>query len=550
MPELLSAKFMAVIGGVVILAFLILLTFRKRKSNIYASARTEPCLIIGAKGPHSVGTALIITVTNVSSHPIAIRGCTLKLKGIPLSIVTFPYDGWGNPAQALVVTGWFSGRKAISGAEEWGLQPSAIQPAETKDYGVFIALLKQVFEHYSGVVAESSEDSSIPNKDNALRTDWLPFVMPWRRRNKIVRLQPVVWEASGKSYRARRTNLQLTDLSIQKLERDAGYESESQGANDKYSSSPRERDIERRLVSDHTQIGIVVVLPHEHAAMLSMIDNPKQLIVEGRGAGRRYHYGTVPTGNGPRLVLVALGEPGNNAAAVRTTLMIQHFPDIEHVLMVGIAGAIPWPEKPTEHVRLGDIVVSSLGGVVQYDFGKQYADGFHPYPPPRPPSALLSEGARILHSEELLTASRPWEAHILRGLANLGWKRPSPKADKLYVSDRSSEFIRHPFDRDRRNGQPRVFYGPIGSANQVLKDAKKRIMVRNRFGLKAVEMESSGVADATQIGAVGYLTIRGTCDYCDRRKSDHWQRYAAIAAAAWARSLLESLSLGENEGKY
>ena len=73
MPELLSAKFMAVIGGVVILAVLILLTFRKRKSTIYASARTEPCLIIGAKGPDSVGTALIITVTNVSSHPIAIR---------------------------------------------------------------------------------------------------------------------------------------------------------------------------------------------------------------------------------------------------------------------------------------------------------------------------------------------------------------------------------------------------------------------------------------------------------------------------------------------
>src|SRR6185503_5393037 len=105
-----------------------------------------------------------------------------------LSIVTFPYDGWGNPAQAFVVTGWFSGRRAISGAEKWGLQPSAIQPAETKEYGVFIALLKQVFEHYSGVVAESSEDSSIPNKDNALRTDLLPLVMPWRRRNKMVRL--------------------------------------------------------------------------------------------------------------------------------------------------------------------------------------------------------------------------------------------------------------------------------------------------------------------------------------------------------------------------
>ena len=39
--------------------------------------------------------------------------------------------------------------------------------------------------------------------------------------------------------------------------------------------------------------------------------------------------------------------------------------------MVGIAGGIPYPEKPSEHVRLGDIVVSDQRGVIQYDFDKE-----------------------------------------------------------------------------------------------------------------------------------------------------------------------------------
>jgi len=39
--------------------------------------------------------------------------------------------------------------------------------------------------------------------------------------------------------------------------------------------------------------------------------------------------------------------------------------------MCGIAGGIPSPERPSEHVRLGDVVVSSQKGVVQYDFVKR-----------------------------------------------------------------------------------------------------------------------------------------------------------------------------------
>jgi len=59
---------------------------------------------------------------------------------------------------------------------------------------------------------------------------------------------------------------------------------------------------------------------------------------------------------------------GNNAAAIRASQMLDHFPHLESVIMVGIAGGIPNPTKPDEHVRLGDVVVSGQGSVVETIF--------------------------------------------------------------------------------------------------------------------------------------------------------------------------------------
>src|SRR5450759_1618651 len=78
----------------------------------------------------------------------------------------------------------------------------------------------------------------------------------------------------------------------------------------------------------------------------------------------------------------------------------------------------------------------------------------------------------------------------------------------------------HPLDTKRIKGQPRVFIGPIASANILQKDPKARDELREKFGVKAIEMEASGIADATWNHAVGYLVVRGICDYCDSHKND------------------------------
>lgn len=61
------------------------------------------------------------------------------------------------------------------------------------------------------------------------------------------------------------------------------------------------------------------------------------------------------------------------------------------------------------------------------------------------------------------------------------------------------------------------------------------------FNVKAVEMEGSGIADASWSLKVGYMAIRGICDYADSNKNDRWQEYAAMVAAAYTRALLESM---------
>jgi len=58
-----------------------------------------------------------------------------------------------------------------------------------------------------------------------------------------------------------------------------------------------------------------------------------------------------------------------------------------------------------------------------------------------------------------------------------------------------------------------------------------------------VEMEGSGIADATWNAGQHYLIIRGICDYCDENKNDLWQGYAAVAAAAYTRALISSMHL-------
>lgn len=289
-------------------------------------------------------------------------------------------------------------------------------------------------------------------------------------------------------------------------------------------------------------IGIITALPCELAAVRAIFGPEREVMI---GDGLRYYLCQVPSRGGGNhyLALALLPDVGNNSAAVRATRMIDHCQNLKQIVMVGIAGAVPHPSQSSEHVRLGDIVVSNEAGVIQWDLKKISSQLEELRNRPRPPSPILLQSVRTLQAEQLLE-KRPWESHIERALSILGlpWQRPGPMLDRLYDSDDPSKPIEHPVDGPgiRQIGQPRIFCGPIGSANTLLADPKKRDELRNTFRFKAIEMEGSGVADATWSRSIDYLVVRGTCDYCDSHKNDIWHNYAALAAAAFTRSLIEA----------
>ncbi|KAL4819727.1 hypothetical protein BDW67DRAFT_181448 [Aspergillus spinulosporus] len=84
---------------------------------------------------------------------------------------------------------------------------------------------------------------------------------------------------------------------------------------------------------------------------------------------------------------------------------------------------------------------------------------------------------------------------------------------------------------------PHVHYGPIASGNQVVKSAEKRVFLRRSYGVYCIEMEAAGV-----MPALPSPVIRGISDYAESHKNDRWQKYAALAAAAYAKELLTRIS--------
>ncbi len=304
---------------------------------------------------------------------------------------------------------------------------------------------------------------------------------------------------------------------------------------------PQHSQSRAEALAARATVAVVTALPKEIAAMEAMLDDPVDHSTPGRAPGE-YVLGEVPSKEGStHAVVVVCSSAGEDLAAAHLSVLLERFPRIESVLMVGIAGAAPDPTKPEHDVRLCDVVVSDSSGVKQYDFDKETFKGGvlkkEPRFPPRPPGARLLNAVAELERLEL-SGSRPWEGHLRRG-KKLKWTRLPTAPDELHATDEPSQIVARLSDVNRRPKKPMVFRGPIASANKLLKNAKLRDELRDTYGVKAVEMEAAGVADAAWLASAGYLVIRGTCDYCDEYKCDPWQGRAALVAAAYARAVLE-----------
>lgn len=286
-------------------------------------------------------------------------------------------------------------------------------------------------------------------------------------------------------------------------------------------------------------LGIITALPKEFAAMKAMLDDwedDRSAPGEARYLKGRIH---ARSGGSHALALTLLPNMGNHSAAARAADLLKKHPRVRAIIMVGIAGGAPHPNQAEHHVRLGDVVVSTEG-VVQYDYVKETLAEVMIRSPPRPPSAELVEAVRLLEAQRI-AGVEPWLKHLTRAQDLEASARPSGESDVLAATPPRDGIVPHPEDALRVADQPRIFLGRIGSADTLLKNPVKRDLIRDKFDVRALEMEGSGIADATWQSATGYLVVRGICDYCDENKNNLWQGYAAVAAAAYVRALLESM---------
>jgi nucleoside phosphorylase/NTP pyrophosphatase (non-canonical NTP hydrolase) len=299
----------------------------------------------------------------------------------------------------------------------------------------------------------------------------------------------------------------------------------------------------RLLRAQAVRIGIVTALPKEFAAMRMMLD--EEISNPIAGDPNDYYVGTIPTddGTGSHLVVVTLlKEMGNNSAAAAATHLLRSFPTVRDVLMVGIAGGIPSPATPESHVRLGDIIVSNKEGIVQYDNLKIGIGSIRVRSSTTKPSARMIGATNLLESEQYMN-KHPWEEYMMLATEMVGARRPPDDSDHLYKWDGvTPEVLPHPIDPNRRPLQPKVHYGRIGASNTLLKNPHLRDQLRKDCDVIAIEMEGSGIADAAWQSGQHYLVIRGVCDYCDEKKNDLWQTYAAVAAASYARAVISRVN--------
>ena len=239
---------------------------------------------------------------------------------------------------------------------------------------------------------------------------------------------------------------------------------------------------------------------------------------------------------------------GSNSAAATVAHLLRSFANVTDILMVGIAAGVPRADAPDKHVRLGDVVVS-VDGVVPYDNIKLRQRGRVEFRgSSAKPSSVMVGRVNSLRAKAI-EGNRPWEQYLTRCAGLQDCTRPIPDTDKLYDWTDPPVELHHPLDTHRREGQPTIHFGRIASANILLKSPSVRDFLREHFDVMAIEMEGSGIADSAWMTGNGYLLVRGISDYADPGKRDLWQPYAAAAAAAYARALIESIPAASRSGR-
>jgi nucleoside phosphorylase len=317
------------------------------------------------------------------------------------------------------------------------------------------------------------------------------------------------------------------------------------------------REIKALESRDLYTVGWIAALPTERAAATEILDeeHAKPLdFAQPSTDTNSYTWGRIGDHN---IVIASLpaGSYGTTSAATTALPMLSSFPHVRIGLLVGIGAGISRPDQDRD-IRLGDIAVSQpqgrSGGVIQYDLRKvksgqerERRDFLN-----RPPEVLLKalanlqadherRGSKVSNFLEEMVTRNPSLAKRKDGYVHQGFAN-----DRLFEATYNHVpgancrncLPEKQIQREERDStKPEIHYGTVASGNTLIKDATTRDMIEEEMGEDCIcfEMEAAGLMNNFPC-----LVIRGICDYADSHKNDRWQRYAAAAAAAFAKEFL------------
>jgi ankyrin repeat protein/nucleoside phosphorylase len=310
----------------------------------------------------------------------------------------------------------------------------------------------------------------------------------------------------------------------------------------------------KKLSHDDYTVGWICALSLELTAAKSMLDEHHAKLQYPRD-NNAYTLGSI-CGYNVVITCLPAGIYGTTAAATVAAHMKSSFPSISMAFMVGIGGGVP---SKKNDIRLGDVVISipspQCSAVIQYDYGKTLESGRFQRTGQldKPPRSLLKAVSDLRSDHDLEPSRIPTimrEAFEKHPRLKPDYSYPGRDQDTLLdsgsghvhvetvesygVCTTEPRFVRRP---QRSDDNPRLHYGPIASANQVMKDGKTRNELAQQLGILCFEMEAAGLMDDFQC-----LVVRGISDYSNAQKHKVFQKYAALAAAAYTKELLSSIS--------
>ncbi|KAJ2952204.1 hypothetical protein O0L34_g4484 [Tuta absoluta] len=246
------------------------------------------------------------------------------------------------------------------------------------------------------------------------------------------------------------------------------------------------------------------------------------------------------------------------AAGNTTTRLLGIFQKVEYVFLVGVGGGVPHYTDYSQHVRLGDVVVSTpapdLNDKYVYIFcerAERNDKGGWDYEvkPYKPDNYLLQDIALRLNKSHA-----PWDSYVNEGLQRLRgvpghWEPPEGATDKLCMDIGEGAYIEvsHPAPQgdqiDSRASGVRVWCAPVAGGRCVAGGAGE---ARAAFAAHARARAYDCELDAVLDGVVGnrkdcFVSIRGISDYRDGTRGKEWQPHAALCAAAVMKAIIAAM---------